>query len=362
MRIWLLVCAVVLGFCASSITLAQEGENPRAAALKEIRAALAARDLPAIKTKLEAAAKLKGDAAYDTELFRLEQLGTYVTQFWQAVDRAGKTMQATDIRELKIGDTIGAFVEYENGTLVIRINGQNRSYTRQTMPPKVALVMAEHELDPKAAANKVFFGAFAAMDAKGDRKVAKQYWDEAAVAKIDVKHLLPEFNVPRVAPAVVIPPLTPLAKNLLQPKNWSLRTTGPKGWVKKPLDDAGKQNEQGWLIVDAPADAGDVQLVFARPLTPNFVCRVYLDEVKKGQAIGLVSVDGDEDALLAELPGGTVMIELGRQAGQVKARLSEDEIELAPRGKGTAKMQALLGIVVPAGSQVTVASLEIGLP
>jgi hypothetical protein len=362
MRIWVFVCALVLGFCTSSISLAQDGENPRAMALKEIRAALAARDLPQIKTKLEAAAKLKGMEPFDTELFRLEQLGTYVTQFWQAVDRAGKTMQATDIRELKIGDTIGAFVEYENGTLVVRINGQNRSYTRQTMPPKIALVMAEHELDPKAAGNKVFFGAFAAMDGKGDRKVAKQYWDEAAAAKIDVKHLLPELEVPRAAPAVVIPALTPLAKNLLQPKNWSLRVKGPKGWVKKPVGDAGKQNDDGWLIVQTPADGGEVQLVFTRPLTPNFGARIYLEGVKKDASIGLVSVDGDEDALLTELPAGTVVIEFARQAGQLKARVHGEEAELVAKGKGTAKMQALLGIVVPAGTQVTVASLEVGLP
>jgi hypothetical protein len=362
MRFVLLLCLVLFAPCAVIGFAADEEENPRATALKEVRAAMAARDLPAIKSKLEAAARLKGEAAYDTELFRLDQLGTYVTQFWQAVDRAGKKLQATDIRELKIGDQVGAFVEYENGTLVIRIAGQNRSYTRQNMAPKIALVMAEQELDPKNPNNKVFFGAFAAMDGKGDRKVAKQYWEEAARAKIDVKHLLPELDVPRAAPAVVIPPLSPLVKNQLQPKNWSLRTKGPKGWVKKPLGDAGKQNEEGWLIVDVPADEGEAQLVFARPLTPNFVCRVYLAGVKNGQSIGLVSADGDEDALLTELPSGTIVIELGRQAGQMKARIHGEDVELEPLAKGNAKMQALLGIVAPAGSQVTVASLELGLP
>ena len=67
-------------------------------------------------------------------------------------------------------------------------------------------------------------------------------------------------------------------------------------------------------------------------------------------------------ALLTELPTGTVVVEIGRQAGQVKARVQGEDVELATSGKGNAKMQALLGIVVPAGGQVTVASLEVGLP
>src|SRR5690606_15034363 len=158
----------------ASLVHAQEEETPQQLALTEARAAMAARDLPGIKTKLEAAAKWKGQTAYDNELHRLEQLGDYLTQFWKAVDRAGRTMQATTIRELTISGKVCAFVEYENGTLVIRVEGQNRSYTLQNMPPAVALAVAQQELDPKIANNKVFFGAFLAMDGKGDRKIAQQ--------------------------------------------------------------------------------------------------------------------------------------------------------------------------------------------
>lgn len=357
------VLLVGASFLGTFMQVFAQEENPRGAALREVRAAMAARDLPAIKAKLDAAAKVRGDAAYDTELNRLELLGTYVIQFWQAVDRAGKTMQAeAGIRELKIGDQIAAFVEYENSTLVVRIAGVNRNYPLQALPPKIALVLAEQQLDPKNPNNKVFFGAFAAMDAKGDRKVAKQYWDEASRAQVDVKFLLPELDIPRASPAVVIPVLSPLVKSHLQPKNWSLRIKGANGWVKKPLGDLGKQNDQGWLVVQAPAGSGEVQLVFSRPLTPNFVARVYMDGVSGGQKIGLVSIDGDDDALLTELPTGTVMIELGRQAGQLKARLSDEEIELVPTSKGNAGMQALLGIVAPAGAEITVASFEAGVP
>jgi hypothetical protein len=353
-----LVLAVALLAAAATA----QDEDPKAVALKEVRAAMGARDLPAIKAKLAAAAKLRGDVAYDTELNRLELLGGYVTQFWEAVDRAGRVMQAGEPRELQIGETIGIFVEYENKTLIMRVAGQQRTYPLQTMPAKVALMVAQQELDPKNANNKIFFGAFLLMDAKGDRKLAKQMWDEAAQGKADVKFLLPEFNVDQPPPAVVLPTLTPLVKGALAPKNWSLRTAGPKGWVKKPLGDAGTQNDDGHLVVQTPTDGGEVQLVFGRQLTPNFVCRVYLDGVKKGQSIGLVSVDGDADALTVALPSGTVVVELGRQAGQLKARIHGEEVELTAAGKGTARMPALFGITVPAGSQITVASFELGVP
>lgn len=351
----------VLVVCLASSVLAQE-ENPKAAALRAVRAAMGARDLPAIKTKLEEAAKLKGDPAFDTEWNRVELLSKYVTEFWQAVDRAGRTMQAGQPRELTIGDTTGIFVEYENKTLVLRVAGQQRVYPLPTMPAKVALMMAQQELDPKNANNKVFFGAFMLMDGKGDRKLGKQLWDEAAKGGADVKFLLPELDVVPPPPAVVLPTLTPVVKALLAPKNWSLRTKGPKGWMKKPLGEAGVQNDEGRLVVKTPTDAGDVQLVFGRQLTPNFVCRVYLDGVKKGQAIGLVAVDGDDEGLSVELPAGTVVVEIGRQAGQLKARIHGEEVELTAQGKATARSPALFGITAPAGSEITVASFELGVP
>jgi len=356
-----LICSLLFVSCLVSFALGQVEEDPKAVALRDVRAAMAARDLPGIKAKLAAAAKLRGEPKYDTELNRLELLGGYVTQFWEAVDRAGRTMQAGEPRELTIGETTGIFVEYENKTLIIRVAGQNRTYPLPTMPAKVALMVAQQELDPKNASNKVFFGSFLIMDAKGDRKLGKQMWEEAARGGVDVKFLLPELDVPQPPPAVVLPTLTPLVKGQLVPKNWSLRTKGPKGWTKKPLGDAGTQNEEGRLVVQAPTE-GEVQLVFGRQLTPNFVCRLYLDGVKKGQTVGLVSVDGDDDAMLVTLPSGTAVVELGRQAGQLKARVHGEEVELTAHGKGTARMTALLGITIPAGAELTVASLELGVP
>jgi hypothetical protein len=358
---WLLICVVSLPF-VPPVLAQDEAPTPQQTALQDLRAAIAGRDLPGMKVKLEAAQKLKGESAYDNELQRVEHLSNYVTQFWQSVDRVGKTMQATTIREITIGDVVAAFVEYENGTLVIRVNGQNRTYTLQNMPLKVALAVSQQELKPDVANNKVYFGAVLAMDAKGDRKLARQMWDEALAAKVDVKYLLPELDLEPPPPAVTIPQLTPLAKTQLQPKNWSLRVKGPRNWQKKPLGDTASQNDGGKLVFTAPADAGDVQLVFNRQLPPNFGLRVYFEGVKKGQTVGMFAASGDEDSLATELPGGTVVFELARQNGQLKSRVHGKEIELEASGKATSRTPSLLGITVPAGGQLTVSAIEIGVP
>ena len=46
-------------------------------------------------------------------------------------------------------------------------------------------------LDPKKPENKVFVGAFYLVDPKTGPEQAKQAWDEAAAAGVDVKNLLP---------------------------------------------------------------------------------------------------------------------------------------------------------------------------
>lgn len=358
----LVACCLGAGCLPGAANAQDENETPQQAALRELRGAIAARDLAAIQTKTEAATKLKGEEPYDTELYRVEQLGKYVSQFWVNVDRVCQNMQTTGLREITVGDLVCAFVEYNNNTLVIRVSGMNRSYTLRNMPIKVALAVAQQQMPADNPDNKVYFGALYAMDPKGDRKLARQMWDEAIAAKLEIKHLLPELDLEPPPPAVAIPALTAATRAQLQPRNWSLRVKGPKNWQKKPLGDTATQNEEGRLVFTAPADGGEVQLVLGRQLPPNFGCRIYLDGVRKGQTIGLLANNGEEDALSISLPQGTVVFELARQNGQLKARVHGKDVELEASGKAVPRMPALLGITVPAGAQVTVAALEMGAP
>lgn len=354
------VISSVLAFCLLAVTssLADEKDDEaRAAALASVRSAASARDMATMHEKLMGAGKLKGAAEYDAELLRLEELCEYLEKFWQAVDKGAKTLDGTD--ELLIGEERVAFVEYENGTLVLRVKGQNRSYTAKSLPAKIALTLSQKVMKPDAAANKVFFGAFLVLDHKGDVELAGKAWKEAADGGIDVKRLLPELDAERPLPPVELPVLTPALKNVLSEKNWSFRVKGEKGWTRKPLDKRVEQNSEGRLAVQMPSEGSEsLQLIAKKPLSGDFVVRLILTDVKKGQVLGLLPADAQEAGYVVELPAGTFLVEFGRQGGEFKCTLGGKPREVKPLGKDAPKMAGVFGLSLPAGCQCTIAALE----
>jgi hypothetical protein len=344
-------------FLVTAVSASDKAEVNRAESLASVRAAAAARDLPAVKEKLAAAGKLKGQAEFDTELARLEALCDYLDKFWQSVDRGAKSLDGTE--ELVIGEERVAFVEFENGTLVLRMKGKNVSYTRQSLPAKIALTLSERVLKPDAAANKVFFGTFLVMDAKGDVELARKAWKEAEAGGQDVKRLLAELDAERPLPPVEIPVMTPLMRNQLAEKNWSLRVKGEKGYARKPLDKRAEQTSEGRLATKVPEDDKDaLQLVAKKPLSGDFAARLILTDVRKGQSLGLIAADASDGGYLVELPAGTFLVEFGRQAGEFKCNVAGKPREVKPLGKAAPKMAGVLGLTLPAGSQCTVAAIE----
>lgn len=352
---------LVAGLLAvSSILATEKDDEGRAAALANIRAAAAGRDMAGMRAKLAAAGMLKGKAEYDAELLRLEELCDYLKKFWQAVDRGAKTLDGT--QELLIGEERVAFVEYENGTLVLRVKGQNRSYTPKTLPAKIALTLSQQVMKPEAAANKVFFGASLVLDAKGDVELARKTWKEAEAGGVDVKRLLPELDAERPLPPVDIPPMTPAMRSLLAEKNWSLRVKGDKGWTRKPLDKRAAQNSEGRLAASISAEESEtLQLIAKKQLTGDFVVRLILTDVKKGQTLGLLSADAQGAGYVAELPAGTFLVEFGRQAGEFKCAVGGKSREIKPFGKVAPNMTGILCLSLPAGTRCTVAAVDFAL-
>lgn len=346
------------GLFASTPSLAADNEaEERDAALAAIRTAAAGRDLPKVKEKLAAAAKLKGKTEFDAELLRLDELCDYLEKFWQAVDRGAKTLDGT--QELLIGEERVAFVEFENGTLVLRMKGQNRSFTRQNLPAKIALTLSEQVMKPDAAANKVFFGAFLVLDGKGDVDVARRMWKEAEAGGVDVKRLLPELEAERPLPPVEIPPMTPLMRNLLVEKNWCFRVKGEKGYTRKPIDKRAAQNSEGRLVVKVAVDEADsIQLIAKKPITGDFVVRAILTDVKRGQSLGLFAADSQDTGYFVELPAGGYLVEFGRQAGEFKCTVGGRPREVKQVGKAAIKMAGVIGVTLPAGSQCSIAAIE----
>jgi hypothetical protein len=357
-RRFVLVAIVAIGSVARNLP-AQEAET-RVTALRAVRAAAAARDLGKLEATLAEARRLGGDAAYDEECHRLEELAEYLGQFWAAVDRAARRLQAQGGGELEIADHTWGFIEYDGSLLVLRVAGRTRRYSRATLPGKVALAFAERALDPKAAVNKVFLGTFLVMDGRGDRTLGRRMWEAAQQAGTDVARLLPELDTPPPAPPVEIPELSAQARLPLQPRFWALRTKSGTRWTKRPLADHAEQNDAGRLELAAPDDAGEaVQFVLARNLGPAFVCRVILDDVSEGQRFGLFSADGDDEGYVVALPPGTVSVEFSRRGGEVTCRVHGKEATVETIGTPAPQGSRLLGLVVPAGQSAIVAAIDV---
>lgn len=326
--------------------------------LDEIRAAMADRDLDVAKAKLAEAAKVNGSEDFGLQRQRLQLLYEYLEGFWKSVDEGASSLKS--VEELMIGDIRVAVVEYTPGLLVLRVNGENRRYTVKTLPAKVALTLAERVLKPDAPQNKVFFGAFLAMDGKGDRDAARQLWSEAQKANIDVSSLLPELGTaPPATLPVEIPPLTSIMRKLLAPASWAVRRQEGDRVVRETLKKDAEQTAEGYLKLALPADAGAAQVVYSRKLTGNFVCRVILKDVADGQVFGLLASDSLDAGYQVALPKGAMMIEFTRQNGAYQCRLNQKEVPVESRGDVTPTMPGMIGLTVPAGGTCVVAWFEL---
>ena len=228
--------------------------------------------------------------------------------------------------ELLIGEERVAFVEYENGTLVLRVKGQNRSYTAKTLPAKIALTLSQKVMKPDAAANKVFFGAFLVLDHKGDVELAGKAWKEAADGGVDVKRLLPELDAERPLPPVELPVLTPALKNVLSEKNWSFRVKGEKGCdAQAPRQTSGAEFGRAAGVADSGRRERELATDCQEAAFGGFRCPPDSDRCEEGAS-------------------------LGSAAGENRARSN--------RSAKPPKMAGVFGLSLPAGSQCMIAALE----
>ena len=99
-----------------------------------------------------------------------------------------KGLNPTD--EIDIGSTKAVVVSKEAEAITIHVGGQNRHFTFRNLPSGLAVALAERWLDKTKPENKVFLGAFYAVDPKSDPQDARRLWKEASDGGIDVKDLL----------------------------------------------------------------------------------------------------------------------------------------------------------------------------
>jgi hypothetical protein len=156
--------------------------------LVSARTKLSERSLGEAKQLSEQATKLATSPLEKDRADKTAMLVKYVGEFWGAVQDALKGLNPTD--EIDIGNTKAVVVSKEAEAITIHVGGQNRHFTFRNLPSGLAVALAERWFDKSKPENKVFIGAFYAVDPKSDQQDARRLWKEASDGGIDVKDLL----------------------------------------------------------------------------------------------------------------------------------------------------------------------------
>jgi len=351
-----LFAVVACGFAASTWADAAEAEPPEL--FRKARAAMAGRNLALAKEKLDAAEALKLTRKEADELTRLREIRSDLDQFWKAVDRGARSLEATE--ELLIDGKPVSVVEFTGAKLVIRSQGRNLRYTAQTVPGKIVLKLAERGLDARQAENYPFVAAFLLMDEMGKRELAEQLIARAARAGVNVSSLQSELGVAPVAPSAKIPPITPSARRALNPDNWSLWAVVDGRPTRKPVDDWARQTTDGRLQVTAPDTKTEgLYLVYNRRLTGNFGCRLIIADAAAGQKFALLAANSAEVILETPLPGENVKVEFARVRGDFECRVNETPVKLTSPDAATRRQPCYLGAAIQPGQTISIAWWEL---
>ena len=176
--------------------------------LADARTKLGERNVPQAQQLIAEAGKLATTPELQEVVHRNETLAKYVEEFWGAVRDAIKGLNPTDEIDVGTSKVVLVAKEPDGRGLTIHVAGQNRQFTLQKLPNGLAIALAERWLDPKKPENKVFIGAFYAVDPKTDHDDAKRIWNEAATAGVDAVNDL----LPLLEPDPPLPPETTQAE------------------------------------------------------------------------------------------------------------------------------------------------------
>jgi hypothetical protein len=208
--------------------------------LDEVRQALRQRKFDLAKAKIQSARKSSGGSSLAAEVQRVDALVQYVEGFWHGVDEQIKGLTVGDQTMLR--DVTVGVVDKDAEKLVLRVNGENRTYARDDLPIGVAIGLAEAWFDAADPASKIFLGSIHVVHPKGDRDKARQLWQEAAQGGKgqEVALVLPELDKP--FPGSAAPAESEMASRLPpKPAELSAAKTEVRQMFEADLADASEE-------------------------------------------------------------------------------------------------------------------------
>ncbi len=181
------------------------------------RTAMSRRDMLGGKRNTKAAAKLAQTPEEEAEAARLDTLAQHLDEFWKTMTKV--IVGLTPAQEFTLGNTPIIVVETSPTRITFRAEGRNQSFTIKDLPRPIVEALVQGGFTDNAA-TKLIFGAYLAMDARGDRQTARKLWQELIDAGSDVSDLMAELDL---APAGKAPP-TPAAG---KPEKTEVARTAP---------------------------------------------------------------------------------------------------------------------------------------
>ena len=261
-----------------------------AKALEGARFAMSKRDTPGARRQIEAARKADAAGKLGAEILRVETLLVYVEGFWTGVRQSIKALNPTD--QTKIGTVMVVVVERDDEKLVLRSEGQSKTYFINDLPEDLAFGLADSWFSQNDPTSKLLLGSFYVFDPRGNRDKARALWQQASAEgkRDEVALLMPELDMPLVKGMDLEPGPTRTADGKLSLPGAAAQTKA-RGEVKQMYSaDLAKATA-------AEQKAAVAQKMLARAEEPdtNDVQRyILLDE-----AISLLTKTADFDALIA---------------------------------------------------------------
>lgn len=161
--------------------------------LKQARQQMIERHSAAAQQALAQAEPLATIPEHQAKLNNLKQLVELNQQFWTAVSSRLAKLQSDE--DLDVNGMLTKVVEADANRLVLRVNGENRRYTLDDIPPGLAKFLAEMEL-PTQAETKKIIGAFLLVTPDGGADRAREEWSTAFLPEEEIDSLVAVLDDP----------------------------------------------------------------------------------------------------------------------------------------------------------------------
>ncbi len=160
-------------------------------AMVAARAAVGKRDFAGAKGHLATAKASIQGPANRRELERLDTMIGNLEEFWRGMAAIVGRLEPAE--EIMLGETPIIVVGVDGNELTVRSEGRNATYRLHDLPRPIVEALAQRGF-AKHPSSLVLLGTYMFLDPNGDRRRARQLWEEAGRQGEDVRELREMMN------------------------------------------------------------------------------------------------------------------------------------------------------------------------